>query len=113
MLEDASDPGIARDDKLARGSEVGQVDLPWLDIEKTITFGVNAYAGDDTAFRLDFRDSATVPVVLFSRITGRAPYSRGVTEEYVFLATVLRTFLAGIRPHSPALYRSNRDRTGR
>ncbi|WP_331771591.1 hypothetical protein OG948_49280 (plasmid) [Embleya sp. NBC_00888] len=49
-----------------RGSVVGSVDLPWLDVEQAVLIVVNRRPGEDVAIALDYREDAEDPRVVGS-----------------------------------------------
>jgi hypothetical protein len=98
MMLDVEHPDSSRNQKLARGSRSGPVELPWLDVEKALIIGVNAYPGDDTFFVLDYRQSMISPIVVTDRFAGRSDSTPYYLSDWVFLARDWREFLDGLEP---------------
>jgi hypothetical protein len=66
-----------------RGSKsLISVDLPWLDVEKTILIAVNSEIGADVGIALDYRTSEDDPRVVASEWTSNRCFWREVTPTF-------------------------------
>jgi hypothetical protein len=80
----ADDPRYSAMFHMARGSRVtGPVELPWLDVDRSIFVAVCRWAGDDTAISLDYRTDVIDPRVVASDLgSGRDYVWREVTPTF-------------------------------